>query len=560
MHLNSRATQLNFSYPVDECMRTLKVPIQLKPYIEKHGIPQLFSQLTKEMLTEKPTDVLLSIKKCLKVHQIEGNNVPNIILLGPPQLDKLSLAYYVSQRVNCVPITLRDIITTLCAESDKHKTSESKWPISTTLSVDISEMNSDLNASIGDENAKSRRNQAPSLFSLSPDISIRTLKLNNSKQEYKPKDDITYNEEILSNSKHLTQALIILLQEKMVTKGGWIFVDFPRNKEEAQCLFQQSIVPTHVICFTSNSFVKKNDSLKKHQLQCGTSASMQKYQLTVLELKEVYGHFFREINVCSKDLAHMGEMVINIVNAPMSKVIKTNPRVVILGPRGSGRGFLGDKLAENLKLIHVHFEPKETSNEFESCKFVLSRLLEDDCQTNGYVITGFPSNTQELRALHNSENPPNRIIFLAVTDDIRLKRARDDSMDIYTGQKIFSRSEVNYNKCNQSTRSRNLVSTHPKYNIYKIVADLEYRKEMHSMMKYCGRNAIFIDPACGMDILYERVVNVILGPSPVFRDRDCQALLSFSSEPSSQSNLTIEQSSLSDINKLKFMIPFQCLE
>lgn len=486
MNPNPSAPRDMFSYPIDKTMRKLKISNQLQPYIEKHRLVELFSHLTREILKQKPKDVLKFLRKQLVEQQRKGDILQDlrIILLAPPHVDKLMVADYVCQQVECVPITLSNIVSNV--------------PMPGALSL------------ISFEEAPSVQNDFSSI--------------------------------------ELCQALVRLLCEmEKVSTEGWILVDFPRDREDAQCLLEHNVVPTHVISLVSNSKVD-------HKI-------MQNYSSTLLELKQVYQHFFREVIFCDEDFRHLGDKIIQSIRVPMHKFIPVTPRIVLLGPRGSGRRSLGEKLAENLKVIHYDMTQKfanqmYTKTDSDICEELLSKLSEDICVERGYVITGFPRNVDEFRLLDYCQNPPNRIIFLRLSDDICLQRHGQRCFNIHTGQ-IIAKDRVLDDKHRQCINMKQAVASHPDDDVNKIKADLcAYRMEEYSMARYVGRSAIIINANCCMNTLYERVLSAVMGPTLETQDRLCESATQSEESCPFLKDVSDITTPLHDKDKLKFTMQF----
>jgi adenylate kinase len=65
---------------------------------------------------------------------------------------------------------------------------------------------------------------------------------------------------------------------------------------------------------------------------------------------------------------------------------------------------------------------------------VKDRLMEDDCQTNGWLLDGFPRTQQQALALENAGVNADLFLFLNVPDDILVERVIGRRTDPVTGK------------------------------------------------------------------------------------------------------------------------------
>uniref|UniRef100_A0A8D8TLE9 Adenylate kinase 8 n=2 Tax=Cacopsylla melanoneura TaxID=428564 RepID=A0A8D8TLE9_9HEMI len=503
MNPDPSAPRVFFTYPVDQTLRKLKVSNKLKPYLERNRIVELFSNLTREILTNKPKDVLKFVRNELVATQ--GNFVPQVILLGPPNVNVPALAEYVSRQMNIVHIKLEDVFTA-------HDDQRNRGTVS----------------SVSQYNKHSTDPESKNMF-------------NN-------------DQEKVLDCKALAQTLLELLSNS--NSNGWILTGFPRDDMDAQCLNRHKILPTHVVSLVSND----------NQPTC-SSTGMQNYKSKLFGIRRFYSYFLREINVCDRSTSKLGGIIVECVQVPLNKLYRpVSPRVVLFGPRGSGKRSLGQKLEENIHIIHFdmtqRLSNKSVGSQNKKCEELLVRLGENDCQTLGYVLTGFPRNVDELRMLDQCDNPPNRIIFLTLSDDICLKRHGERCFDMNTCREM-RKAEVYDTGHSQCINMNRMIVTHPDDEIEQIKADLQaYRYVEQDMIKYTGKNAIFIDAnTCSVNILYERVVSAIQRPPLVSQDKTCEPATSSNVSQNSletNDNMRQQDAPQCDANKWKFTMKFTC--
>lgn len=520
MKVNPSESRNTFSYPVDVCMRTLKVPTELQLYIEKHEIFKIFVDLGQVLITKKPKDVLGFMKNHLENYQ--SDFVPKVILIGSTELDKVTLASYLGHRMNCTPITLRDVYIRKCIEDNRLKENSSQWrtPQSENLSenddnLDLHETRSTLDAFKSDtvirmhspmsnlydmrDTSIQKEEDVSNTAGSFPNISIQNQEGLNIEQVLNRFRQVDCAENIIQDSKEFIQNLKKIIAECEINRKGWIFVDFPRNKKEAKYFYKDNIIPTHVVSLVSNSIENVHKQAE------------QQIQLTSEELKHIYGHFLHEIHTCDKNIIQIGEKILSIIGTPNVYFGSEKKRILIIGPQNSGQQFLGDKLAENQKLVHVNMT-RNSSNVKNDV--VISRLQEFDCLNYGYVLTGFPRNVDELISLEETDISPNRVIFLQLTEGESIPRVKGGHT---RNEQTTIRSRLIAELCSNPSDLK-----YPQDDI-KYENKTLYNEQMYAMINYCGKKAVVVEASCDLDTLYARVEEAIEYSSSRIIDKKCEA-------------------------------------
>lgn len=145
---------------------------------------------------------------------------------------------------------------------------------------------------------------------------------------------------------------------------SWIIEGFPRTKVQALSLQKIGIIPDKFILLD----VKRSTSVtkvKNNLLQAGTShygpalddiaaQAVDEYELHIKGVKSAFNGFIYEYNAADKaqndvanDLARMLRIRYRS-NAP-----RRPPRVILLGPPGSGRSTQAEIVANRYGLVHI---------------------------------------------------------------------------------------------------------------------------------------------------------------------------------------------------------------
>merc|ERR1719161_192853 len=132
-------------------------------------------------------------------------------------------------------------------------------------------------------------------------------------------------------------------------------------------------------------------------------------------------------------------------NAPLRP-----PRLVIVGPCGSGRSTQCQMLAKHYGCVHVDIAalvkdlqekkksnvaevPPEFVSDEELCSVVGKRLNEIDCVRKGWVLDGFPKTSNQAEFMRKAHLFPSRVMHLTVDEDVVVQRMSSRRIDPVTG-------------------------------------------------------------------------------------------------------------------------------
>lgn len=256
--------------------------------------------------------------------------------------------------------------------------------------------------------------------------------------------------------------VVIEIVKKEVAKAkgtGWVLDGFPRTKVQAQALQTCGVYMDRVLLLNgSEKMIRQKYAVKMQQAGYSIEASedainrrLQHYFRHVVTVAECFKNVLRQIDATSGDddmiYDSMKKMIQlrNYSNAPLRP-----PRVVIMGPCGSGRSTQCQMIAKHYGCVHVDVAalvkdlqekkksgvaevPAEFVSDEELCDVVGKRLNEIDCVRKGWVLDGFPKTPGQAEFLRKAHLFPSRVCHLTVDEDVVVQRMSARRLDPVTG-------------------------------------------------------------------------------------------------------------------------------
>lgn len=254
----------------------------------------------------------------------------------------------------------------------------------------------------------------------------------------------------------------------------YIIEGYPRTRVQAIGLQKMGIVPDNFFLFTiAEKFISERvkTNLKASEVSEG---GLQKKVLTEAEADTIAKNVSLEYNMnikdvkeafsgsyCEIDAGQDHDTVVNDIARIMKLKIKSNaprrpPRVLIVGPPGSGKTTIGRLIAQKYDLIYVsaaNLLNGETSQKSKvgrvaaqlmkegelvpdemMIQLVEARLNQSDCKVNGWVLEGFPKTEGQMNMLKGMKQVPSLVVVLQIDDDIVYERHEYKKIDPITGE------------------------------------------------------------------------------------------------------------------------------
>uniref|UniRef100_A0A3Q3MZX5 Adenylate kinase 8 n=1 Tax=Mastacembelus armatus TaxID=205130 RepID=A0A3Q3MZX5_9TELE len=274
--------------------------------------------------------------------------------------------------------------------------------------------------------------------------------------------------------------------ETVCVLQGWVLDGIPQTRLQALSLQQAGVIPEHVVMLQApddvllersrgklvdpltgdvyhQTFIWPDDDIITQRLEKAQGpsekqrlAELHHYHCEVPGLLSAYQHVLKTI---SSDQPHT-DVYRQVLRFVQTRQCSRTPRILLLGPPGSGKSHQARLLSEKYKMVDVccgrllraaaaggsslgaEIQPYLDDGRPVPDTLVLQvleeRLSRVDCSCRGWILHGFPCDLQQAKGLLESQHEPNRVFFLELTDDICLERITLGATDPVSGERFHA--------------------------------------------------------------------------------------------------------------------------
>lgn len=404
---------------MDATSRPHQIPAEMVLYAEKHRIFELMQSLMEALLICLPKDPILFMIEHLEK---DNDDVPRVFVVGPPASGKTTICRWLCKHLNTTYLCLQDLT--------------------------------------GPQKLKKAREALACL----------------AQQEAMP-----------------DELWVSLLEERLsledCVEAGWVLDGFPETRSQALLLQEKGIAPRHVIVLYAPDtvLVERNlgklldpftgevyhatfdwpmDFMVQRRLVVPEGISEEVTAARLLEsyrnvpgIIRAYPGNHKAINA-DQPCADVFAQALSFVQSRLPSKVPFHPRILLLGPPGSGKRLqaallaqryglanlrLGDLLREKVaehspleELIRPFFATGYPVSDNVVLKVLKDRLNQQDCLSCGWVLHGFPRDVDQAGLMQHSGFEPNRVFFLNLPTEVALQRLCERATDPVSGERYHS--------------------------------------------------------------------------------------------------------------------------
>ena len=475
---------------MDATKKPLLIPPEFSNYAEKHEIFQTIEHLIKQLVIHQPDDPLQYLVNLLG----KDEKVPQMVIQGPPASGKKTMSKNVAGALGCLRINLEYLLLDLDSPEAK---------------------------------------QAKTYFDANKEVP--------------------------------TDLWISMLHERLrrsdCLKQGWVLEGFPSNRAQALALQVAGIIPKHFVLLDAPDAVLIERAIGKRidpqtgdiyhatfdpasdvdvamRLVPDTNSSepvmvkrLEQYHRDIDGALSCYTKIVRKINA-DQPKADVFAQVQSYLCSNQHSLAPHTPKVLLLGPTGSGKSVQASLIARKYNLVNVNCDVlikqslADDSKIGEAIKSFMdkrmdvpedlilqllrNRLSQLDCVTQGWVLHAFPTTRMQAEGLSRLGFEPNRVLLLDVPKDTILERLTLRSTDPQTGE----RYHLLYNPPRNGEIKQRL-QTHPEDQEDRVTDRfLTYKEHIEDIADYYERLAQHINADQDPHTVFEHIESMIVKPLP----------------------------------------------
>uniref|UniRef100_A0A2I3S9A8 Adenylate kinase 8 n=1 Tax=Pan troglodytes TaxID=9598 RepID=A0A2I3S9A8_PANTR len=382
-----------------------RIPPEMPQYGEENHIFELMQNMLEQLLIHQPEDPIPFMIQHL--HR-DNDNVPRIVILGPPASGKTTIAMWLCKHLNSSLLTLENLIL-----------NEFSYTATEARRLYL------------------QRKTVPSAL--------------------------------------LVQLIQERLAEEDCIKQGWILDGIPETREQALRIQTLGITPRHVIVLSAPDTVLIERNLgKRIDPQTGeiyhttfdwppeseiqnrlmvpediseleTAQKLLEYHRNIIRVIPSYPKILKVISA-DQPCVDVFYQALTYVQSNHRTNAPFTPRVLLLGPVGSGKSLQAALLAQKYRLVNAqdpwaagqqgtHLPPFSAVPDSLLMKVLSQRLDQQDCIQKGWVLHGVPRDLDQAHLLNSLGYNPNRVFFLNVPFDSIMERLTLRRIDPVTGER-----------------------------------------------------------------------------------------------------------------------------
>ncbi|XP_019496991.1 PREDICTED: adenylate kinase 8 isoform X3 [Hipposideros armiger] len=370
-----------------------RIPPEMPQYGEANHIFEMMQNMLEQLLIYRPEEPIPFMIDHL---QQNNDNVPKIVVLGPPAAGKTTIAIWLCKHLNSNLLTTENLIakefSSLAAGARGHYQKAKGWIL---------------------DGIPETREQA---------LTIQTLGI--------------IPRHIIVLSAPDTVLIERNLGKRIDPQTGEIYhttFDWPPESE----IQNRLVVPTGI-------------------LELETAQKLLEYHRNIVRILPLYPKILKVISA-DQPCVDVFYQALTYVQTNHRSNAPFTPRVLLCGPVGSGKSLQAALLAQKYRLVNVccgqllkeavadksaygkviqpFFEKEMAVPDNIVMKVLCQRLNQPDCIQKGWVLHGFPRDLDQARLLDRADHRPNRVFFLNVPLDSIIERVTLRRTDPVTGER-----------------------------------------------------------------------------------------------------------------------------
>ncbi len=276
---------------------------------------------------------------------------------------------------------------------------------------------------------------------------------------------------------------------------SWIIEGFPRTKVQAISLQKIGVIPDKFILLdvkrstsvtkVKNNLISQNTSLYGPELEEVAARALEEYDLHIKGVTSAFKGFVYNYDATEKSTGDVANDLARMLRIRFrSNAPRRPPRVILLGPPGSGRYTQAKIISHRYGLVHLNTRNllkaqikanPDQGKIIAQCldngiavpddiviSLIEQRIKQSDCRVNGWVMDGFPQTEAQVNFLNTLKIKPSLVCLFEQPDEESIRRLANRRIDPQTGE--FYNTEISQPE-DEATISRLVDLPEDKQNV-----------------------------------------------------------------------------------------------
>ncbi|XP_061672154.1 adenylate kinase 8 isoform X2 [Syngnathoides biaculeatus] len=432
---------------MEDGVRPLRVPPQMSIYADQHNVIHLVQTMVSGLAVDQPEDPIAYLLLLLQESSV---HVPRVVLLGPPAVGKTTLARKLCADLGAVHVTMETLLddqsqlgerARRCALGRQVSGHACDASSSTTTSTRAPTSSGGSRRSSGGPDP--RETQTGRLLQHVAvrrvvDVCVACFRAGFSTDFLK----LACRLGISSRAASFPNTAAGRRRRRSFGAATWPAAGHAHRRYAAHAPVR-AVTSLPVSATSSRApedAYRETSARPRDDAAEGRASDLQRHRCEVTGMSAAYRHVLKTVDGDQPPTDVYQQVVAFLRTRRCSRT----PRVLLLGPPGSGKKHQAKMLSDKYKMVDVcccdllrwaEADPSWIGEEVRTylqhnrpvpngvtLNVLQERLNRADCSQRGWILHHLPCDLQHAKHLKRSLNAPNRVFFLELTDAVCLHR------------------------------------------------------------------------------------------------------------------------------------------
>ncbi|XP_061672157.1 adenylate kinase 8 isoform X5 [Syngnathoides biaculeatus] len=411
---------------MEDGVRPLRVPPQMSIYADQHNVIHLVQTMVSGLAVDQPEDPIAYLLLLLQESSV---HVPRVVLLGPPAVGKTTLARKLCADLGAVHVTMETLLDDQSQLGERARR----------CALGRQEVPDDLLVDLIQERLK-----RADCFNTLPcgGLSTSASRVSGLGSRRTSSNSPAGSESPAGRRHSQTRSAAGRRRRRSFGAATWPAAGHAHRRYAAHAPVR-AVTSLPVSATSSRApedAYRETSARPRDDAAEGRASDLQRHRCEVTGMSAAYRHVLKTVDGDQPPTDVYQQVVAFLRTRRCSRT----PRVLLLGPPGSGKKHQAKMLSDKYKMVDVcccdllrwaEADPSWIGEEVRTylqhnrpvpngvtLNVLQERLNRADCSQRGWILHHLPCDLQHAKHLKRSLNAPNRVFFLELTDAVCLHR------------------------------------------------------------------------------------------------------------------------------------------